>query len=338
MQNLEDLKYLLNAPKNIVIIPHVNPDADALGSCLAIAIYLRKLGHRSTVISPNKYPRFLFWMPSHDEVLVFDEGNQIRSRQILSVADLIFFMDFSDPNRMGDLQSFATRNTATKILIDHHLDKKDFADFQLWDTTAAATAELVYDFIIMTEGKHLLDLDIAACIYAGIMTDTGSFKFPKTSAKLHRIIADLLDLGLDNTKIHQLVYDTNTQDRIKFLGYILDKKLCFLNDYYTAYIAVTDKEQRQFNTQKGDTEGLVNYGLSVEGVKIAAIFVQKEKDIKISFRSVGSFSVAHMAAKYFNGGGHKNAAGGILHQVTLEDALRLFLKVLPNYKKQIEIS
>lgn len=336
MKGFEDLRRFLKTPKNIVIIPHINPDADALGSCMAIAIYLKKLSHKTTVISPSKYPRFLFWMPRQEEVIIFDERNLEILEKLIISADMIFFMDFSSLSRIGKLKELVVKASATKVLIDHHLDKQDIADFELWNTKAAATAELVYDFIQMMGNKDLLDTDIASCIYAGIMTDTGAFKFPNTSSKVHRIIADLIDTGLDSVRIHRFIYDTNTQDRIKLLGHVLSEKLCFLSDYHTAYITITKEEYRRFKIQQGDTEGLVNYGLTVEGIKLSSIFIQKGDHVKASFRSIGNFSAAKIASKYFNGGGHKNAAGGILLKTNITKALKLFLEVLPEYKNNIK--
>lgn len=329
MHQQESLLQLLLSNQQVVIFPHRKPDADALGSALALSAYLRKLGNQTTVISPTDYPRFLEWMPGNHEVLNYEAQTE-QATKAVAQATLFFCVDFSAISRIDDLGKIVKENGSPIALIDHHLGKEDFAAFELWDPKAAATAELVFDFIHLNGHAHLIDDQIAQCLYAGIMTDTGSFKYPSTSGKIHRIIAELKDNGLDSSRLHRLIYDTNTEDRLRFLGYALSEKLTVLPALQTAYFAITAQEQQRFRNQTGDTEGLVNYGLSIEGVAIAALFVEKKDHVKMSFRSVGDFNVAELANRYFGGGGHKNAAGGILY-ASLEQTVELFLSVLPAF-------
>ncbi len=331
MQNLAELKSLLSSPKKVAIIPHRKPDADALGSCLALSIYLQKKGHTTFVISPTDYPEFLNWMPGNEEVVIFDE-DQTLAETLFFEADLIFCLDFSGVNRVESMQPLLVNAQQPIVVIDHHQGKEDFAQFELWDTKAAATAELIFDFIQMMGDSSLLDIPIAENIYAGIMTDTGSFKFSSTSSKIHRIVADLKDLGIDSARIHHLVYDTSSEDRLRFLGFALSEKLVVLPEYNAAYFAISAEELDRFSSRTGDTEGLVNYALSVKGISIAALFTErKEGGAKMSFRSIGDFSVAEIANKYFGGGGHKNAAGGMITDKSLDEIVQLFKEVLQKY-------
>jgi len=336
MQNLSEFRKDFDKTQHIIIIPHRRPDADALGSCLALKLFFDKLGKQSTVISPDEYPDFLEWMPQNDRVLCQENsGHQKAIRKVFAEAEMIFCLDFSSLDRIEGLTVAVRRSDAIKILVDHHHGKEDFAKYEIWDTTAAATAELIYDFILMLEGKSEIDLDIASCIYAGIMTDTGSFKYASTSSKVHRIVADLLDLGLKQERIHRLIFDTNSENRIKLLGYTLDKKLKILKQYSTAYISVTAQELKTFSSKTGDTEGIVNYALSIEGIKMAAMFTERPDGISISFRSVGSFAVNEFAHDHFGGGGHRNASGAKVEK-PLEEVIQHFLGLLPTYEQALQ--
>ncbi|MEN7549011.1 bifunctional oligoribonuclease/PAP phosphatase NrnA [Rapidithrix thailandica] len=337
MTNYTALKEFLSNPKKIIILPHRKPDADALGSCLALSAYLRKAGHTTTVISPTDYPKFLFWMPGQKEVLIYENGKQNKAKKLIEEADLAFCLDFNELSRIEQLGELVAKAKLKKAVIDHHQGNIDFADYYLHDPKAAATAELVYDFIQLDGGSQHLDKKIAECIYAGIMTDTGSFKFPSTSSKIHRIIADLMDLGINASRIHRLVYDTSTENRLRFLGYALHQNLTFLPEFKTGYFALSKKELKEYKTETGDTEGLVNYALSVKGIRLAALFSEKEGFTKISFRSVGDFSVAKLAAEHFNGGGHVNAAGGIYYK-SLQETVDTFVKILEQYKEELHKS
>jgi len=338
MQKLEALKELLATPKKIVILPHRKPDADTLGSCLAVWNVLTQLGHQATVISPTDYPKFLFWMQGHEEVVVFSEKTKPKVESLVNDADIIFCLDFSGLNRIEKLEGII-RNALGKakfILIDHHRGKEEFADFELWDITASSASELVHDFISLLGYGNLINEAIGECLYAGIMTDTGSFKYPSTTGKTHRIIADLIDKGINAARIHRLIYDTNSLDRLRFLGFVLNEKLVVHPEYHTAYFSLSTSELAKFNSQTGDTEGIVNYALSLENVVLAALFIEKkEGGTKMSFRSAGDFSVASLANDHFNGGGHINAAGGGVDD-SLAETIEKFEQLLPTYKDSLK--
>ena len=334
MKSLEELKNLLQKHQSIVILPHTKPDADALGSCLALSSVLKKQGHDVKVISPSDYPVFLNWIVGQEDVVQFNEKNSAEIESTISTADIIFCLDFCSLNRIDNLGSFVRNSSAQKVLVDHHIGKEDFADYELWNTKASSTAELIYDLIGILDMKAMMDKDVSEAIYAGMMTDTGSFRFPATSKKVHLIIAELMDHDIDHSKIHRLVYDNNRQEKLKFLGFALAEKLKVLKDYKTAYICLSQNDLNKFNYQTGDSEGLVNYALSVRNVVFAALIIEKDNSVKFSFRSVGDFDVNQYARTYFNGGGHKNAAGGKI-ETSLEEAEERFLKSLPNYKEEL---
>ncbi len=337
ISNFEQLQRLLAEPKKIVITMHQRPDADALGSSLALCLFLQKEGHQVTVIAPTPYADFLKWMPSNSDVLVYeDEAQHEASQKLVAEADLIYCLDFSCINRVG--HKFAAdiqKSDAKVVLIDHHIDPEDFADFVLWDHHASSTAELIYEYIVLSGGKDEVDVAIGECIYAGMMTDTGSFRFPSTSANVHRIIADLMEKGLDHSRIHRLVYDDNNETRLRLLGFALSERLEISYEYHTAFFKLSAEDLKRFDYRTGDTEGIVNYALSISGIVFAAFFSEKDGATKISFRSVGDFPANEFAGKYFNGGGHKNAAGGRTEE-PVEEAVERFKSLLPAYKEQLD--
>jgi bifunctional oligoribonuclease and PAP phosphatase NrnA len=335
MQELEPLRALLSAPKKIVITTHHKPDADALGSSLGMSNYLKKKGHHVTVITPTDYPKFLHWMKGNDEVLIFNEGNQKESQEIIEQAEVIFALDFSALGRINELGEIVKTAEAYKINIDHHLDPEDFADFQMSNTKAAATCEMCYELIENLGDRDLIDADIAECLYAGIMTDTGNFRHSNTTKNVHEVVANLIELGANNSNVAKKIYDNNSLDRLKFLGYALSEKLIVLPEYSTAYFAITNEELSKYNSRTGDTEGLVNYALSLQGIVFAALFTDRNEAIKMSFRSIGEFPANEIAAKYFNGGGHRNAAGGKT-ETSLEETVNKFKGVLPAYKALLD--
>jgi bifunctional oligoribonuclease and PAP phosphatase NrnA len=335
MQNLEELKRILSSPKRVVIIPHQKPDADALGSCLALSSYLLKLQHQVQVIAPTDYPHFLAWMSGNEKVLVFEPKKEKVVEGMILNADVIFCLDFSDLARIIPLDKWVNASTATKVMIDHHIDRKPFAAYELWNHHAAATAELVYDFIEMMGHKHLIDIAIAECIYAGIMTDTGSFKYPSTTSKIHRTIADLIDIGVYHAKIHHLIYDTNSENRLRLTGFALKERLTILWEYKTAYFYLSASDLKTYQYQTGDTEGLVNYALSLDGIIFATIIIEDIDKIKLSFRSIGNFPANDFARNHFDGGGHKNAAGGRVAKGKLDEVIQKFVNLLPQYKDKL---
>jgi phosphoesterase RecJ-like protein len=311
MEALASFKKEISSPKKIFITTHVKPDADALGSSLGLANYLIKKGHEVSVVTPSDYPSFLNWMKGNDEVLDFSkpEDQKIATKK-LKEADIIFCLDFSVLNRVNELGEMIRESDAYVVNIDHHQDPEDFADFEYSSTQAAATCELVFELIDELGDKALIDKDIAECLYAGIMTDTGGFRHPNTTKNVHLVVAELLDLGANSSQIANWIYDSNSVNRLKFIGFAISRRLVVREDLHTAYFAISKKDLKKYQSRTGDTEGLVNYALSLDGIKLAALFSEREDGIKISFRSSSEVAVNKFAATYFNGGGHKNASGG----------------------------
>lgn len=331
MKKLEGLRDFLSQPRKIVITAHSRPDADALGSSLGLMLYLKKMKHEVAVITPTDYPDFLKWMKGNDEVVIYDQHSKAECLTLIDKAELIFCLDFSSLNRIDELEVPVGNAGAPKVLIDHHLDPQDFAKYVLWSTKAAATAELIYEFIDTIGDVNQIDKDIAECLYAGINTDTGSFRHPNVTKNIFDVSADLVAKGADTAKVAKLIYDTNSESRLRLLGYALSENLKILPEYNTAYFALSENILRKFNAQQGDTEGLVNYALSMNGIKLAALIKESDGMVKMSFRSVGDFSVNEFAKQHFSGGGHKNAAGG-KSDGSLEETITKFEEVLKEYQ------
>jgi len=311
MKDLGTFKKELSSARKIVITTHVKPDADALGSSLGLYNYLIRKGHEVNVITPSDYPYFLTWMKGNDEVLDFSSHtDREKALAKLATAEIIFCLDFSALDRVNAIGDLIRKSDAYVVNIDHHHDPEDFADFRLWSTSAAATCELVYELIVALGDKALIDKAIASCLYAGIMTDTGGFRHPNTTKNVHLVVAELLEAGADSAKISNLIYDSNSINRLKFIGFAITRRLVILKDLHTAYFIISKKDLKKYQSQTGDTEGLVNYALSLEGIKLAALFSEREDGIKISFRSSVEVPVNKFAADHFQGGGHVNAAGG----------------------------
>jgi phosphoesterase RecJ-like protein len=318
---------LLGVPKKIAIIPHRSPDGDAMGSTLALYHFLLKRNHQPTVIAPNDFPDFLAWMPGSEKVLIY-ENDRANTTKILQEAEVIFTLDFNALHRTGDMEKVLNQLTATYIMIDHHQSPENYATYTYSDTNFGSTCEMIYNFISFLDQKNQIDKTIATCLYTGILTDSGSFRFPKTTGTTHRIIADLIDLGVENTLIPILLFDNNSYNSLQLLGRAL-QNMIVLPEHKTAYITLTQKELDEFDYQKGDTEGIVNYGLSIKNIYLAVIFIEHKDEniIKISFRSQGSFDVNQFAREHFNGGGHINAAGGKSYQ-TMSETIAKFNQLL----------
>lgn len=327
----DKVKALLAKPERIVIVTHKNPDGDAIGSSLGLYHYLVKKGHPVTVIVPNDFAPFLKWMPGCDTILDF-EKNTAKAKEIIAQAEIIFCLDFNTIKRIEEAGEEVRRSTAIKFLIDHHPAPEEFADFKFHNVKACSTAQLVYEFIELLGDKSLVDVNTGICLYTGIMTDTASFRFPSVTGQTHRIAAELIELGVPHYKAHENVYDSSTYDRLRLLGYSLSEKMKVLKEYNTAYISLSAEELKRFNHQQGDTEGLVNYCLSMEGIRLAAFFMEKDGTIKTSFRSKGKVDVNAFARAHFNGGGHVNAAGGSLNVKTVEEATAKFKEALVTIK------
>lgn len=330
--HLKEISDLLASPRKVVITTHHKPDADALGSSLALALYLRKKGHNASVITPSDYPGFLNWMPGEPSVMAYDSSKPWEHlKSVFMQAEIVFCLDFNSLSRINDLGDWVRESPGLKIMIDHHLQPDDFATYKIWDTRAAATAELIFDFITLLGDHEMIDIPIAECLYAGLVTDTGSFRHPSTNRTVHLIVADLLRIGVNPSRIHKLVYDNNHINRLRFLGFVLKDKLQVLPDFFTAFITITRDEIREYNVDTGDTEGIVNYALSIKGIVMGIVIIDRKDQVKMSFRSVGDFDVNTFARRYFQGGGHKNAAGG-KSELSLEATVDRVLKSLEENK------
>lgn len=298
---------VLNSSK-IVIVSHKSPDGDAVGSSLALQNYLNKLNKTSTVVLPDSFPDFYDWLEGSNKVVIADK-NMESAKSLIAAADLIFCLDFNDLSRVGDLGSLIEKSLAKKFMIDHHQNPSNFADFVISRTESCSTAQLIYEFIESNNDLSLMDKVIGEGIYTGLITDSGSFKYSNVESKTHKIAAHLLDLGLNHTAIHDAIFDQNNLSRLKLLGHALSS-IEVIEDLPVAFIALSRAELRKFNFSKGDTEGLVNYCLSIKGVVLAAFIKEDVGIIKMSFRSKGALRVNDFSSTYFNGGGHINAAGG----------------------------
>jgi phosphoesterase RecJ-like protein len=337
MENIQGFKQLMSAPRRVVIVTHFKPDADALGSSLGLAGYLKKKGHTVSVITPSNYPEFLAWMPGNDAVIALLNERpdmEAKATELIAKAEVIFCLDFSSLKRINNLGDRIAKSEAVKVLIDHHLEPEDFAQFVQWSNHSASTAGLVFELIEQLGDKHFLDADVASCLYAGLMTDTGSFRHNNTRQREFTIAAELVGFGADPHEVARLIYDTNSMERMRLTGYVLSQKLVVLPEYRTAYITLSLDELKTFGAQTGDTEGLVNYGLSIKGVRLSVLMYDRKEEIKLSFRSLGNFSVNELARKHFEGGGHHNASGGST-KISLEATLQKFLSLLPEYKEKL---
>ena len=334
MQAIEQFYPILNQPFKAVITAHQKPDGDAMGSTLGLYHFLKQLGHEVTVISPTNWAQFLDWMPGVDQVIDF-EANKKEASEIVAAADYVFCLDFNILHRTKYLEPIIRDAKALKILIDHHQqpDTPSFA-FGISDVKMSSTCEMVYDFIVQSGHSNLINLDIATCLYTGLMTDTGSFRFPSTTASVHKIVAHLKELGLQHAKIHENIYDNSTEGRLKFMGNAFLNRMTVLPEFKTAVMAIPKSDIYKFELKTGDTEGLVNYLLSIEGIKFAAILIDREEERKWSFRSKGNFDVNIFARTHFEGGGHANAAGGRSSK-SLDETFNDFKNIIENYKSQL---
>ena len=334
MQAIEQFYPILNQPFKAVITAHQKPDGDAMGSTLGLYHFLKQLGHEVTVISPTNWAQFLDWMPGVDQVIDF-EANKKEASEIVAAADYVFCLDFNILHRTKHLEPIIRDSKALKILIDHHQqpDTPSFA-YGISDVKMSSTCEMIYDFIVQSGHSNLINIDIATCLYTGLMTDTGSFRFPSTTASVHKIVAHLKELGLQHAKIHENIYDNSTEGRLKFMGNAFLNRMTVLPEFKTAVMAIPKSDIYKFELKTGDTEGLVNYLLSIEGIKFAAILIDREEERKWSFRSKGNFDVNIFARTHFEGGGHANAAGGRSSK-SLDETLNDFKTIIENYKSQL---
>jgi phosphoesterase RecJ-like protein len=335
MDNIDEYKRFMSQPRRLAIVTHHTPDADALGSSLALAQYLKKKHHQVTVISPSIYPNFLEWMNERREVLIYNDATHNTCEKVLQEAELVFALDFSTYDRLQSMRGVVENSPAKRFIIDHHQNPEMNADFWSWDVQACSTSELVFRLMEELDDLVLLDVQMAEYIYAGIVTDTSSFKRASTTKKSHLITAHLMDLGVNTNKVQRLIYDNFSEDRLHFIGHILKDKLHVLPEYHASYVVITSQELEEYHTQLGDTEGLVDYAMSVKDTIVAGIFIEKSDCVKVSLRSAGSFAVNTIARQYFNGGGHLNSAAGMV-KIPLEKAEETFLAVLASHKKELQ--
>jgi len=330
-EKIKKVNKFITSSDEIVIVAHKSPDGDSIGSSLGLFHYLKGRNKIVTVCHPDPSPHFLNWLDGADKILNFQEQKDVVKEKIKN-ADLIFCLDFNVLHRVGkDVEAELKESSANLVMIDHHLYPSDEFDLAFSDTSACSTAQLIFDFI--THLGHQSEISIAAgeAIYCGIMTDSGSFRFPSTSAHTHEVIASLLRIGVNHSKVHEAVYDTNTIDRLRLRGFAINEKLEILEEYRTAIITLKENELAQFNYTKGDAEGLVNVGLSIVGIDKSIFLKENDGIIKISFRSKGDQNpVNELANKYFNGGGHANAAGGIW-EGSMDEAVKKIKDVLPEF-------
>jgi phosphoesterase RecJ-like protein len=332
MLDLASLTELLDQPRKIVITTHHKPDGDAMGSSLGLYHYLIQLGHHAKVITPTDYPEFLSWLPGNEDVIIYTEALQ-QSAKLIAEADLIFCLDFNSLGRINEMGELVRESSAYKVMIDHHLEPEDFDDYRHWNINACAAAQLVYDFIVNVLHKtELINKDVATCLYTGILTDSASFRLPNTTSTVHRIVAELIDAGAVNWRIHELIYNSSSENRLRFLGHCLANRLEVLPEFNTAIIRVTKEDLAIYDVNTGDTEGIVNYALSIASVRLAAFIVDRKDRVKLSLRSKGEFPANDICKRYFEGGGHRNAAGGQSAD-TLEGTINKFKSILPEYKK-----
>ncbi|GGZ62100.1 DHH family phosphoesterase [Mesonia mobilis] len=332
---IKDLKSLLASPKKIVIVPHKNPDGDAIGSTVALYNFLKSKQHDAVVIAPNEYPEFLKWVPGQEDVLIFEKNTE-KATQLISDAEVIFTLDFNHFSRTGMMEEVLAKTETTYVMIDHHQQPDDYAKFTYSDVSCSSTCEMVYNFIEMLDETDKISPEIASALYLGIMTDTGSFRFSSTTSKTHRVIANLIDKGAKNANIHQDTFDNSSYERMQLLGVALNNMKVF-SEYKTAYITLSQEELDKHNFKKGDTEGFVNYSLGIKGIIFAAIFIENKADkiIKISLRSKGDFDVNQFARKHFEGGGHINAAGG-KSDLNLKETTQKFEQLLADYENELK--
>ena len=331
---IDKIKRLLSDKRKIVIIPHKNPDGDAIGSSTALKYYLDNFNHNVDIISPNKFPEFLKWMDPNNIIKIFDEDEKY-SQKIID-AELIFTLDFNNLVRISGMKDYVEKSNAKIIMIDHHEEPSNYADFMYSEPNMSSTCEMIYHFIEKMGDVDKIDKNISRSLYAGIMTDTGSFKFPSTTELTHLVISNLLKTGISHSDIHNHIYDNNKFERVQLLSFALSK-IKIIENLNTCYISLSQKELNKFNYEKGDTEGIVNYGLSIKNIKFAVIFMENSNDnvIRISLRSRGDFDVNQFSKNIFGGGGHKNAAGAISKK-SLDNTINYFLDSLKNYKESLK--
>ena len=335
MQEVQQVHALLRQAKKIVITTHQKPDGDAMGAALGLYHFLCKLEHIVTVISPTNWARFLEWMPGCNMVMDY-EAQKEEAEKIIRNTDILFCLDFNIMHRTKNMEKILTDVHCIKVLIDHHQQPQEEAfDYGVSDVSKSSTCELIYDFIAQSPYKNILNKEMATCLFTGIITDTGSFRFSSASANVHRVVAELKELGIDHTAIFENVYDNFSENRLRFIGNALLNRLDVLYEYNTALMAIPKRDLLKYEIKTGDTEGLVNYLLTIEGIKLGALLIDRTEERKWSFRSKGNFDVNVFARTHFEGGGHKNASGGRSSE-GMEQNIKKFKEILQQYEQQLQ--
>ena len=332
---IENVKSLLSEKKKVVIVPHMSPDGDAMGSSCALSLFLRNEGHEVDIITPDSYPAYLAWMPDIEHTSVFIDDRKAAKKKIAD-AEVFFFLDHNSESRQGDMQKHIEARDVPKIMIDHHPYPKANVDYMFSRVDVTSTCEMVYEFIVAFGGEDAIKKNIATCIYVGINTDTGGLSYNSSFPQTYRIVANLLEKGIDKPMIHELLYNTSTEGKLRLMGYCLSTKMKLIPECRAAIISLSKEEQEKYNYQEGDTEGFVNIPHKISDVDISIFVSEKKEKVKISFRSKRDVPINKLAEAYFNGGGHRNAAGGAL-ELPLEEVLEKLERVLPIFVKEYNV-
>jgi bifunctional oligoribonuclease and PAP phosphatase NrnA len=327
MKPIHQIYEQLQGKKKTVITMHQKPDADAMGSSLGLCHFLKQMGHEVVVISPTNWARWLDWMEGTKDVLDY-ELQKRESDQILDEADWLFCLDHNHFSRTKNMAAKLATLKCTKLLIDHHQEPDTVSfDYGVSNTGKSSTSEMVYDFIVGSGHRDKINIFVAECLYAGVVADTGSFRFSSTHASVHHMVAYLKEVGMEHTKVHEALYDNFLENRLRFLGFVLSNRLEVNYELNTAIMWVSRQELQKYDIKTGDTEGLVNYPLSIQGIKLVGLVIDRDEERKWSFRSKGSFDCNTFARKYFSGGGHFNAAGG-RDVASLQDTIKKFQQAI----------
>jgi bifunctional oligoribonuclease and PAP phosphatase NrnA len=330
----KEIKKLIDASNHILLICHINPDGDAAGAMLAMRSWIMSQGKDAAMISPNALQKFLLWMNDADKIVDFHHNIE-RGTELINAADLIIMVDFNSPSRMGKAEALVTASTARKVIIDHHPEPGGFADITISDVDRSSTSELIYFLVSAIEGKEFTDPWFIEAVYVGIITDTGNFEHGLYTGDTMRTVGHLLDQGVDKEKIYDRIFCNFSADRMRLKGYALSSRMVVMPEFHTAYIWLTKEDLEKHNHEKGDTEGFANILLTIRGIVLSVLFIERSGFVKMSLRSKGSFNANILSRKCFNGGGHRNAAGG---EATgrIENAVAHFRAALPSFRAELD--
>ncbi|MFI3289512.1 MAG: DHH family phosphoesterase [Rikenellaceae bacterium] len=331
-KELKNLQGILEAKESqkIAVIAHTNPDGDALGATLAWSRVLRSMGHSVECIAPNRYPYFMEWMEGIKDYIIHKNDSE-RAERVIQESDIIFCMDFNTTSRLEALGAAIDQNTTAKrVLIDHHLSPDKNFDATFSFPEESSTCFVTYSLIEACFRTKVIDNVVADNLYVGMMTDTGNFSFANLSPALFRAVAVLVEQGANIPEINIKVYNSFSEGRARLFGYVVNRKMEIIENGQVAFMSLTEGEMRRHHFQQGDSEGFVNYPLTVGSMKISALFVAHRKFIRVSLRSRGSIDVNLFARKYFNGGGHKNAAGG-KSELSMADTIAKFKSAIAEF-------